>query len=44
MRDDLMLLFILYPFVVNFVSIVAGLALFLVLTGLRRKRHGKATR
>ena len=44
MRDTLISAFIVYPFIVNLISMLAGVVLFLLLAVLRRKRRGKSSK
>lgn len=44
MREGILIIFLLYPFVVNLISLIAGALLYFVLKGVRRKRHGKASK
>lgn len=44
MRNNLLVAFILYPFIVNLISVVAGASLMFLLLILRRRRHGKASK
>lgn len=44
MRYQILIAFVLYPFIVNCVCIVAGLLLYFLLRFLRRRRHGKTSK
>lgn len=44
MRYDLLVAFLLYPVIVNLVSVIAGVLLFFLQKTLRRKRYGKAAK
>lgn len=41
MRHNLLVAFVVYPFIVNMISVIAGSLLFFLLMILRRRRHGK---
>jgi hypothetical protein len=43
MKEGILIMFLIYPLLVNTICLIAGLLLYFLLKNLRRKRHGKAS-
>lgn len=43
-KEGILMIFLLYPFIVNAICLIAGILLYFLLKIIRRKRHGKASR